>query len=338
MQTIRNELKSRVLLCDGNGQLNPDAVGWSRRPVHVCNLRGRFPRKKKWDYWCITGKDFLLSATIAHIDYLAVGALYFLEYKTKRFAERIAVKMFPRVPKMPQTVDGTILFDQRHMRLRFEPVENGLEMALSTDSLDGKPFEASLLISRTPEQENLNVVIPWNAKTFQFTSKQQCLPTQGAMTWGEERLSFAPGSAFACLDYGRGVWPYRTTWNWAAFSGYSGDNVVGVNMGAKWTDNTGMNENGILLDGKMYKIFDDIVFEYDDKDFMKPWRMRSESSDKVRLAFTPFYEKAGHTNLLLISATTHQMFGYFSGELRVDDTTVPIRNLLGWAEEHRARW
>ena len=39
---------------------------------------------------------------------------------------------------------------------------------------------------------------------------------------------------------------------------------VGLNMGAKWTDGTGMNENGILLNGCLHKIHEDIVFEYDD--------------------------------------------------------------------------
>ena len=338
MQMSQNEISEKVLLCDADGLLNRQAIGWSRRPVHVCNLRGRFPRKKKWDYWCITGDRFLFSATIAHIDYLSLGAAYFLEYETKRFAEQTAVKVLARAPVMPETVEGTIRFEHGGVRLQFECVPNGLRMSVQSDSFGGKPLGVSLDIERLTGHESLNVVIPWNRSTFQFTSKQHCLPTQGTVTWGNDTFVFVRDSAFACLDFGRGIWPYRTTWNWAAFSGRSGRDVVGVNMGAKWTDNTGMNENGILLNGHLHKIMDDIVFEYDNRDFMRPWSMRSASSEAVRLEFTPFYDKNGDTNLLVIRSKTHQLFGHYSGTLRVDGKTIPIDGILGWAEEHRARW
>ncbi|HDP35416.1 MAG TPA: DUF2804 domain-containing protein [Candidatus Hydrogenedentes bacterium] len=338
MTMAQREITSECLLCKDNGELNPDAVGWSRRPFHVCNLHKHFPRKKKWNYWCVTGDRFLLSATIAHLDYLSLGAIYFLEYDTGRFAEQAAVKFFPRLPRMAETVDGTEHFSSRAANLVFECIESGVAMSLAFKRFDGKPFEASIEIKRPPGTENLNVVVPWNKRLFQFTSKHQCLPATGTLVWGNEKLVFAPGASFACLDFGRGVWPYNTAWNWAAFSGYSGADVIGINMGAKWTDGAGANENGILLNGRLHKIHEDIVFEYDGNDFMRPWRMRTQSSQTVRLEFAPFYEKAGALNLLVISAKTHQMFGRFSGILRVDGKPIAVDNVLGWAEEHQARW
>ena len=332
------EITSEVLLCDEQGNLNPDAIGWSRKPLHTCNVRGQYPRKKKWDYWCITGERFLFSATIAHIDYLSLGAIYFLEYDTSRFAEQAGVKFFSRYPHLLDRVDESVCFSQRRLRLEFHRREDGVDMEVQSKKFGGKPFHASLQIRRPAEQECLNVVIPWNHRRFQFTSKQECLPASGTLTWGGEVLTFSPGSAFACLDFGRGVWPYRTAWNWASFSGYSGSDVVGLNAGAKWTDGTGMNENGILLNGRMHKISEDIEFEYDAKAFMRPWKLKTKESDAVNLEFTPFYEKAGALNLLLISADTHQLFGHFTGTLRVDSKTIVIDRQLGWAEEHRARW
>lgn len=338
MPPIQEEITREQLLCDTQGNLNPAAIGWSRQPLHRCNLRGHFPRKKRWDYWCITGDRFLFSATIAHIDYLSLGAAYLLEYDSRRLADRAAVKLLSRKPPMPERVEGTVAFHQGDTHLVFEQTDDGLHMTVKSRRFAREPLDASIEIKRPREQESLNVVIPWGRDRFQFTSKQQCLPATGAITWGDEQLTFTPGATFACLDYGRGIWPYRTTWNWAAFSGYSGGDVVGINMGAKWTDGTGMNENGILLNGRMHKIMEDIVFEYDDRDFMRPWRMRTASSDAVQLEFTPFYDRANAINLLLLSSKTHQMFGHFSGKLHVDGQTVPIDNILGWAEEHRARW
>ena len=338
MQTITKEITEEVFLCGETGRLNPEAAGWSRRPLHVCNLKGRFPRKKKWHYWCITGDRFLFSATIAHIDYLSLGGAYLLEYDSNRYAEQGGVKLFSRQPVMPDRVEAPVAFDSHRMKLAFAYAGNGLTISAGAKSFGGKPLEALVQIESPPGHESLNVVVPWDEGHFQFTSKQHCLPAQGSLRWGEETFDFQPGSAYACLDFGRGIWPYRTAWNWAAFSGHSGQDTVGLNMGAKWTDHTGMNENGILLNGRLHKIFEDIVFEYDPDDFMQPWRMRSEGSDSVRLEFTPFYERVGKVNLLAIHSDAHQCFGHYSGTLQAFGNTIPIDGILGWAEEHRARW
>jgi len=338
MKPIRTEITDRVLLCDEGGRLNPKAVGWSRKPLHVCNLRGRFPLKKKWDYWCITGEQFLFSATIAHIDYLSLGGAYFLDYDSKRFAEHTCVKPLSRLPVMPETVEGTIPFEHSGMRLEFVSTADGLRMSVRSNSFAGRPLDASFDIVRPAEHESLNVVIPWSATQFQFSSQQHCLPTHGSVVWGDDTFTFEEGSTFACLDFGRGIWPYRTVWNWAAFSGRSGSDTVGINMGAKWTDGTGANENGILVDGRLYKLFEDVVFDYDDRNFMRPWHMRTESSNAVRLEFTPFYERAQDTNLLVIRSSAHQLFGRYSGTVRADGRAIPIDGIVGWAEEHRARW
>jgi len=338
MLASRKEITSRLALCDEAGRLNPEAVGWSRKPFHRCNLRGRFLRKKKWDYWCIVGERFLFSTTIAHIDYFSIGAAYFLEYESKRFAEHVALKVLPSLPDMPETVDGAIRFDHRNTRLAFECAGSKLHLSVQAVSFAGKPLTASLDISRPSDHESLNVVVPWSPSLFQFTSKQHCLPTEGTIAWGDDTFVFSPGSSYACLDFGRGIWPYRSTWNWASFSGRSEGDIVGVNMGAKWTDNTGVNESGILLNGRLHKLFDDVVFEYDDRDFMRPWRMKSESSGAIQLEFTPFYDRADETNLLIIRSRTHQMFGRYYGTLRVDGRIIPVDGIVGWAEEHRARW
>jgi Protein of unknown function (DUF2804) len=54
------ELVEDVSLCASDGQLNPEAVGWSRRPIHRGALRGPWPRRKRWDYWAVTTERHLL--------------------------------------------------------------------------------------------------------------------------------------------------------------------------------------------------------------------------------------------------------------------------------------
>ena len=57
------------------------------------------------------------------------------------------------------------------------------------------------------------------------------------------------------------------------------------------------------------------------------------------LTFTPFHERLARTALVVIDSEVHQVFGRYSGTVRLDDgQEMKVRDLVGFAEEHRARW
>src|SRR3970282_1775300 len=105
-----------------------------------------------------------------------------------------------------------------------------------------------------------------------------------------ERFEFRAPS-YGCLDYGRGVWPEHTIWNWGSASGMQQGHLVGLNLGGKWTDGTGMTENGICVDGRLTKISEALIFEYDRAALIQPWRVRSAATDHIDLRFTPEFER-----------------------------------------------
>jgi hypothetical protein len=113
---------------------------------------------------------------------------------------------------------------------------------------------------------------------------------------------------------------------------------LGIQLGSKWTDGTGMTENAIFLDGVISKLGEDIPFVYDENDFMRPWVIRSRSQ-RVDLRFTPFFERVSKAKTGILSSEVHQMFGHYKGTL-VPDTgeRIPVEHVLGWIEEHKARW
>src|SRR5262245_24837305 len=85
------ELTDPVDLCLDDGSLNPAAVGWTRTPLHRCNLlrdARAWGRAKRWDYWCITDEPLIVSFTVAHVDYLALVSVWFRDLETGRYAER----------------------------------------------------------------------------------------------------------------------------------------------------------------------------------------------------------------------------------------------------------
>ena len=338
MQTDQDEIKAPVNICDALGNLNPDARGWSRFPYHIGNLQGRWLRKKKWEYWCFTGPRYAFSLCVANVDYAGLSAIYLLEYESGRFAEKAAARLFSSHPEMPEPFGQKTEFQHRSLSLSLDPNDSGIHMEIDCPRFKGKKLHGHLDVQRAKDFESLNVLVPWDERTFQFTSKQCALPVGGSIHWGDEEFTFSPEDSFACLDYGRGIWPYQTTWTWAAFSTRSGNDVVGINMGAQWTDGTGANENGIILNGKLHKIFEDITITYDRSNFSAPWTMKTESSNAVDLTFTPFYEKRNRGFFIILDAQVHQQFGYYSGTLVADGRTIQIDKAVGWAEEHVARW
>ena len=72
---------------------------------------------------------------------------------------------------------------------------------------------------------------------------------------------------------------------------------------------------------------------------MGEWRIRTPRSRRVDLRFTPFFHKGSDLELGLLATHLHVLFGRFEGTLVTDaGETLGVADLVGWAEEHRARW
>jgi hypothetical protein len=330
------EITSPTSLCTSSGDLDPAATGWTRRPLHTCNLSRHWPRKKRWNYWCVTDGRLLFSFTLADIDYLGLAFVYAYDRETGDFAEETWVRPLGWGIDLPDAIEASITFASRSLELTVEKTDSGYHARIAC-KLGGRPLQADLDISVPESHESLGVVIPWSQNRFQFTSKQNTLPATGRVTWGD--LDHALEDAFATLDYGRGVWKYACTWNWASTSTRADGHVVGVNLGGQWTDGTGMTENALCLDGRLTKLHEDMRFQYDRDDWLKPWRLVSSQTDAVDLTFTPCFDRQASINLVALQSQVHQLFGTFAGRLRFDGgEEVEIADAFGWAEEHVARW
>ncbi len=87
----------------------------------------------------------------------------------------------------------------------------------------------------------------------------------------------------------------------------------------------------------MHKLYQ-VSFEYNSSNYMKPLVFK-ENAGRLNLTFTPFKERIATTRLGVIDSEVHQMFGRYSGQAVLDDgKTIEIKDLIGFAEEHHARW
>ncbi|MGC5325536.1 DUF2804 domain-containing protein [Brevibacillus sp. SYSU BS000544] len=334
------ELTESVYLCEKSGQLNKNSIGWSRTPKHICNLKGSWLRKKKWNHWLITSDVFLFNVTLIHLDYIGIAFTYVYDYERQQFWEEQLSIPFGIGCELPPCADDDFTFS--HPRLSFSSKQDVSRKArnLVVNSFGRDPWISAQFVIQQPDAyESLNVVIPWDQQRFHFTSKQNCLPVQGLVRIGDREFHCKEGVSFAALDVGRGIWPYRSFWNWATCSGEVDQKAFGFNLGAGWTDGTGVNENALFLDNRVYKLEEDVVFTYDRTNLLQPWQILSQLSSDVQIAFTPFDRRIVRNQAGILSSTLQQVFGHFSGTVRTQDgERISFDRLIGCVEEHQAKW
>ena len=339
MQHAERELTAPTLLCDSKGLLNPDAIGYSSKSIIQSNLKGQFPRKKKWNTWTIYGEEVLFTATIAHFDIGAVCLVYFLDYETERFFEKRIALPFARNVKMPEHVLSSIKFSDSRLSMHVTQTKHETHLYVEIPDFDNETLHADLHIHHPIEDDSLNVTVPKNRSIFQFTAKHHTLPTSGFLKIGDKRYVFNPDYCFTVYHFSRGIWPKETTWQWAMASQRSGGRRIGLNLGGQWTDGTGMTENAVFVDGIMTKIHEDVIFSMNPERMMEPWTIHTKFTDCVELTFTPFFERDANARRRGLKADFTQLIGYFTGKVRLDSgERLVIRRLLGSCETFKAKW
>ena len=112
MTTAPREITAPVELVRPDGRLNPDAVGWSRRPLHDTSgvkrgLRG-LGRNKRWEYWLVTTPEVLVSLTLSDIDYAGVHTVWAYERATGRRVDESAVVPFAWHTDLPGSLGAGV--------------------------------------------------------------------------------------------------------------------------------------------------------------------------------------------------------------------------------------
>ena len=163
------------------------------------------------------------------------------------------------------------------------------------------------------------------------------MPAEGKVVVGNKIFTFDKTNSFAVLDWGRGIWPYSDTWYWGSASGLSGKTSVGFNIGYGFGDTSAATENIFYYNGIGHKL-NQVTFHFNPKDYLKPWKFTSNDG-RFEMDFEPILDRNSVVNLAIFKSIQHQVFGYFTGEVILDDgREIRIENLLGFAEEVKNRW
>ena len=345
-----HEIIAPVDLTVPGGRLNKNAIGWSRHPWHNTDRIGRgvygWGRNKRWEYWGIVTPTHIIGVTVSSLDYASVNELWVLDRATLTpIAESVTTPLSGAVT-LPGTLrGGPARARTKTLTIDIDEVDGGTGIRAVTPRVS-----VDLVALRPADHEALSVVVPWSYRLFQYTVKDVALRVRGSVTVDGVSVEVSAADSWAVLDHGRGRWPYNMTWNWGAGAGVVNGQVIGLQLGGKWTDGSGSTENAIVVDGRLHKISEELEWDYDPTDFLSPWAIRGGG---VNVIFTPFYDRVASRNAFVVSSNTHQCFGRYSGTITVTDTgadahaedgvdtepfVVRVDGLVGWAEHVQNRW
>ena len=344
---MQNEITQTGVLLENTGRLVQ--AGWSRQPMLDCNLeQARFYplrplqilRFKRWDYYAFFTPRRFFSATIADLGYAGNIFVYTLDFKNHDLHEEGLVVPLSRGIHLPRNShEGHSSFEGQGVKLDFLVEAETRHVRVDWPAFDdGRGIHADIQLQCPAAHESMTIAIPIGEKRFYYNRKINCLPAQGHLTYGNIKETLNPGECLGSLDWGRGVWEYSSYWNWASASGFLPDGrTVGLNLGCGFGDTSAATENCLVLNGRVHKL-DQVSFDYSSGDYMKPWKFR-DSQDRLELDFTPFKDRTATTNLGIIFSEVHQMFGHYIGRVVSDEgEEIRLDGLIGFAEEHRARW
>ncbi|NCB50418.1 MAG: DUF2804 domain-containing protein [Clostridia bacterium] len=341
----QHEITATRMLLDAFG--NVAEPGYAKRPIPIyrrSDIKAGKSRIKEWDYYFIGNGRTGVALTVADNGYMGLDSVTFFNFGEgweKTVSPMSFLPMGKR--KMPESsASGDVVSRGKKYSISF--VHEGKNRVLSfrlEDFMDGRPIHGRIVLSDEPEE---SMVISTPFKTpghFYFNQKINCMRAEGYVTVSGKTYEFEPETAFAVLDWGRGVWTYHNTWYWGSASGVLDGVAFGWNIGYGFGDTSAATENMLFYGGKAHKL-GEVVFnipqENGEYDYMNRWTFTSDDG-KFEMVFTPILDRASCTDLKLIKSDQHQVFGRFTGTAVLDDgTKLDIKDFFGFAEHVENKW
>ena len=300
------------------------------------------PAIKEWDYYAILTPDFGLALTVADNGHMGFLGVSWMDFQARRFVNGGVGLPAPHgAMNLPSSADaGDIAHVHPKMQIAFRFAPGGRVLTVDAPDFDKGAGISGEIVLAQPPMDRMVIATPFaeQATAFYYNQKINCMPASGHVIYAGQRYQFAPTSAFAVLDWGRGVWTYDNTWYWGSASGLVDGKPFGFNIGYGFGDTSAASENVLFYDGKAHKLTELQFHLPDGAHDSGPWRFTS-SDGRFEMTFEPIVDRHADFAMGPVSSRQHQVFGKFSGVAVLDDgTRLQVRDLIGFAEEVENHW
>jgi hypothetical protein len=320
--------------------------GWARKPLlkyNKENIGKGWSRVKEWDHYSILNKEFGFQLTIGDIGYLTQMSYVWLDFTKKERNTHSIMKFFTKSKILPTSSleDSYIKFPTEKFRATIEKKADERILTIEDSTFLEKGINGSITLEDNPKMDNTVVVTgygPKKPKLFYYNHKINFMPAKGAIKLGDKSYYFEPDSSFGLMDWGRGIWPYKTHWLWGSACGLVDGKPLAFNIGYGFGDLSTHTENIVFYDGKAHKM-DEVTFHHkNDRDPTQPWKFTS-NDNRLNLNLKPLIPYREKLNFGLIYLNSSLLHGFYSGEIVLDTgEKIHVKDMLGHAEDIYWRW
>jgi hypothetical protein len=318
------------------------AWGWAKR-AHMIYNRDAIPierrkRIKEWEHYTVMSPQFTVGITIADLGLVSIGSVEVIDYVEQR--ERSAMFFGPLAKDrsiFPADPYGNTEFRAKDNFITFTFENQRRRIAFKFAKTAAAPaFAGEIELVDNRATDSIAIARPFEPGEFFYENKIFGLPATGQLQVDDASYVLPGGQSFAIFDWGRGIWPRASQWFWGQAAGMVAGQLVAINLGHGYGDDSRGTANAILVDGQLHKLRD-VACAFDPDDRMKPWMFTSDDG-RLALEFQPTYHQQSKQEMMIGAAELHKIHGKYSGKLIVDRKTIEIKDMLGFAEHMTQRW
>ncbi|MCR5309623.1 MAG: DUF2804 domain-containing protein [Bacilli bacterium] len=296
-------------------------------------------RIKEWDYYYIGNNHYGIAITIDDNSYMGLASVSLLNFDKPNYITRSSMRLFTngKINLPSSSANGVSYWKDKNYEIKIVTENRKRLIDLEVKNyVDKKGLLAHFeLTEKVDGSMVIATPFPKKPKHFYYNQKINNMVATGYFFFNDERIYFSEEDTRAVLDWGRGVWTYKNTWYWSSLNAKNNGHEVGFNFGYGFGDLKAASENMLFYDGKAYKL-KDVTFNVprDSKGnyrVMQKWTITSKDGG-IDLTFEPIIDRKDSTNFIVLKSIQHQVFGKFSGKIKVDDLEVEIVDAVSFAE------
>ncbi|REG29667.1 uncharacterized protein DUF2804 [Archangium gephyra] len=321
--------------------------------VDLSRLKGRWApaaaparllKRKRWHYTLAATPEVLALFAVVDVGYSANAFAVALDLKEQRLLCDVSFLGAPGPlaevgdkPGAGLTASFRTLGGRLTARRGEDDERYHLQVDVSrlrTGSLQSFLWNGDLLVAGGPPA--LTVIAPVEGDGFvNVTQKRGGMLSFGTLEAGGKRFRLDGG--VGGTDYTQGYLARHTAWRWAFLAGRLADGTpVGLNLVEGFNESSGINENALWLGSRLYPL-GRAHFEYDRRELMSPWRIRT-GDGAVDLRFQPLYVHREDHDFKVVVSHFAQPLGLFEGTVRVDGQTHRLSGVPGVTEDQDMLW
>lgn len=219
---MQKELTNAGPLLNERGELCE--AGYARRLIKAYDrraIKAAAHRIKEWDYYLIMNGRWGVALTIDDNSYMGLLGFSLLDFSRPWEHTCNIIYPFPggKTGFPASSAEGDVAVKRKNADFCFKVLPDGTRKltAWVQNFMNKKPIAAEFTLTEEPE-DSMVIVTPFaeDKKAFYYNQKINCMRAAGKVEFDGQVIEFDPEESYATLDWGRGVWTYKTPGTGAA--------------------------------------------------------------------------------------------------------------------------